>query len=99
MNRHVKSQTMSSRVFNQNTSSAKQAANNGPLIITDRGQPAYVLTTYAEYERLTKPALNSWDALTPSEDLGDIDLDAFIQKRQLEPFSNPFDDFEEDGDA
>ena len=42
--------TMTSREFNQHTSRAKAAADHGPVIITDRGKPAYVLTTYATYE-------------------------------------------------
>jgi len=45
--------TMSSREFNQNTSGAKKAAENGPVFITDRGQPAHVLLTIEEYRKLT----------------------------------------------
>ena len=52
MNRHVRPQTMSSREFNQNTGRAKQAADLGPLTITDRGEPAYVLMRYEDYEQL-----------------------------------------------
>ncbi len=43
---------LSSREFNQDTSGAKRAADNGPVFITDRGQPAYVLLTIEEYRRL-----------------------------------------------
>jgi prevent-host-death family protein len=43
---------MTSRQFNQDTSRAKRAAEFGPVYITDRGRPAHVLLTYAEYERL-----------------------------------------------
>ncbi len=43
---------MTSREFNQNTSSAKNAAKHGPVFITDRGRPAHVLLTYEEYESL-----------------------------------------------
>ena len=45
--------TMSSREFNQDTSRAKQASNNGPVFITDRGRPAHVLITIEEYQKLT----------------------------------------------
>jgi hypothetical protein len=45
--------TFSSRQFNQDTSRAKQAAELGPVIITDRGKPAHVLLSIAEYQRLT----------------------------------------------
>ena len=35
--------TFTSREFNRDVSAAKRAAANGPVIVTDRGQPAYVL--------------------------------------------------------
>lgn len=44
--------TLSSRQFNQDTSGAKKAAQNGPVFITDRGRPAYVLLTIEEYQKL-----------------------------------------------
>ncbi len=45
--------TLSSREFNQNISDAKRAARQGPVFITDRGRPAYVLLTIEDYQRLT----------------------------------------------
>jgi prevent-host-death family protein len=45
--------TLSSREFNQDASKAKRAADAGPVIITDRGRPAHVLLTFAEYKRIT----------------------------------------------
>ena len=45
--------TLSSRDFNQDISRAKRQAENGPVVITDRGRPAYVLLRYEEYARLT----------------------------------------------
>jgi prevent-host-death family protein len=44
--------TLSSREFNQDTSGAKKAANNGPVFITDRGKPAHVLLSIHDYQRL-----------------------------------------------
>jgi prevent-host-death family protein len=44
---------VSSRQFNQDISSAKRAAQDGPVIVTDRGVPAYVLLTHDAYQRLT----------------------------------------------
>ncbi len=44
---------MTSREFNQDVSQAKRSADEGPILITDRGEPAYVLMTYAEYARLS----------------------------------------------
>jgi len=45
--------TLSSRQFNQDASKAKKAAMAGPVFITDRGRPAHVLLTFAEYRRIT----------------------------------------------
>jgi prevent-host-death family protein len=44
--------TMSSRDFNQDVSQAKRAAESGPVVITDRGRPAYVLLRHEAYRRL-----------------------------------------------
>lgn len=43
---------MSSRRFNQDTGAAKQAANAGPVIITDRGKPSHVLLSLEDYQEL-----------------------------------------------
>ena len=43
---------LSSREFNQDVSRAKRAAEQGPVVITDRGQPAYVLLRHDDYRRL-----------------------------------------------
>lgn len=45
--------TISSRAFNQDTGRAKKASSEGPVVITDRGRPAYVLLTYEDYKKLT----------------------------------------------
>jgi len=44
---------LSSREFNQDVSRAKRAAEKGPVVITDRGEPAYVLLRHDDYRRLT----------------------------------------------
>ena len=44
--------TMSARDFNRDVSAAKRDAERGPLVITDRGRPAFVLLTIDEYRRL-----------------------------------------------
>lgn len=43
--------TMSARELNQDVSVAKRRANDGPVVITDRGVPAYVLMTIEDYHR------------------------------------------------
>ncbi|MBN2886227.1 MAG: type II toxin-antitoxin system Phd/YefM family antitoxin [Chromatiaceae bacterium] len=44
--------TLSSREFNQDVGRAKQAAQQGPVFITDHGKRAHVLLSIAEYQRL-----------------------------------------------
>jgi PHD/YefM family antitoxin component YafN of YafNO toxin-antitoxin module len=44
--------TVSSRDFNQDIGSAKKAAHAGPVFITDRGRPAYVLLTSQYFDKL-----------------------------------------------
>lgn len=48
----MKTTTISSREFNQDVSRARRAAEKGPVIVTDRGVPAYVLMRYEAYRRL-----------------------------------------------
>lgn len=55
--------TFASRDFNQKASEAKRAANSGIVFITDRGRPAHVLMSFAEYQRLTKQKRSIADAL------------------------------------
>lgn len=54
---------VSSREFNQDTSAAKRAANDGPVIITDRGRPAHVLLTIEAYQKLTRKSASIADLL------------------------------------
>ena len=44
--------TVSSREFARDASAAKRAAADGPVFITDRGRPAFVLLTIDNYHRL-----------------------------------------------
>ena len=55
--------TLTSREFNQGASEAKRAANNGPVVITDRGRPAHVLMRFEDYQQLTRQRRNIADAL------------------------------------
>lgn len=55
--------TLSSRVFNQDTSRAKKAALSGPVFITDRGRPAHVLLTIEEYQMVSGTRQNILDLL------------------------------------
>lgn len=45
--------TLSSREFNQHAGKAKKAARQGPVFITERGQPEHVLLSFEDYQRLS----------------------------------------------
>ena len=70
---------MTNQEFKQNVSQAQKAAHTEPVIIIDRGEPAYVLMTYTEYEKnvhRNKPFISIADALCPSDpNVADIDLE------------------------
>ena len=76
--------TLSSREFNQDTSRAKKAALNGPVFITDRGAPAHVLLSMAEYQRLTGARRNLAEALS-MPGLFDIDFEPQALDVRLKP--------------
>lgn len=44
--------TMTAREFNQAVAKAQRVADDEPVLVTRHGQPAYVLLSMAEYERL-----------------------------------------------
>lgn len=66
--------TLSSREFNQDTGGAKKAADQGPVFITDRGRPAYVLLNIEEYLQLTGSPVSLVDALV-MPDTADVDFE------------------------
>jgi len=63
--------TVSSRELNQDVGRAKRAAEDGPVVITDRGRPSYVLLSWAEYRRLSGGPRNL-AAVLAVPDLADI---------------------------
>jgi prevent-host-death family protein len=67
--------TFSSREFNQDTGRAKVAARSGPVFITDRGQPAHVLLTYEDYQRLAGNQASIVDLLSVPAEEADIPLE------------------------
>ncbi len=66
--------TITSRDFNQDASRAKKAANDGPVFITDRGQPAHVLLSIEDYRKLTGSQMTVAEALGQQE-VPDFDFD------------------------
>lgn len=65
--------TLSSRELNQDVGRAKRSALNGPVIITDRGRPSFVLLTFEEYRRLTGAVPGIVDLLALDQ-ATDVDL-------------------------
>jgi prevent-host-death family protein len=55
--------TFTSRAFNQDTGKAKKAAERGPVIITDRGEPSHVLLSFSDYTQLTQKRVSIADLL------------------------------------
>jgi prevent-host-death family protein len=66
--------TVSSREFNQDASGAKRAAEDGPVIITDRGRPAHVLLTFEDYQALLAQGPTLLEALAQGPE-GDFDFE------------------------
>ncbi len=80
----LKHTRMTSRQFNQEPSAAKRAAQEGPVFITDRGEPAHVLLTYAEYQKLTQGPLRIGDLLS-SPETADIDFELTRSRETSRP--------------
>lgn len=67
---------MTSREFNQRSSQAQKYALEEPVIITNRGTPAFVLMSYTEYEKVqqVKPFRSALEALLPIDN-DDVELE------------------------
>lgn len=63
---------MSSRELNQDTGRAKRAALDGPVFITDRGEPSHVLLTFAAHQELVGSDL--LDRLAQPAGVEDVEL-------------------------
>lgn len=74
--------TISSREFNHDVGGAKRAAENGPVIVTDRGTPAFVLLRYEDYRRLTGQAEASILDLLDHPDSADVEFDPPLLGRE-----------------
>lgn len=63
--------SLTSREFNQDVGRAKRAADEGPVIITDRGRPAYVLMRHETYQHLAAqgPGIRALLSHPESEDV------------------------------
>lgn len=76
-----------SREFNQQVTRARRATREGPVFITNRGEPEQVLLSIADYRRLSATRLTLGDLLSNSE-VADINLE--LPSRTVEPLEDPF---------
>jgi len=67
--------TLPSREFNQNPSIARKASINGPVFITDRGEPVQVILDINEYRELTKTQKTVADIFSPTQELAELDFE------------------------
>jgi prevent-host-death family protein len=65
--------TFSDRQFDRHPNAARKAADQGPVLITDRGRAAYVLLSIDDYLSLRTPSQNI-ATLLAMPDMGDFDL-------------------------
>lgn len=65
--------TVTSRQLNQGIARAKRAAKSGSVFITHRGEPAYVLLSIEDYQRLAGQRRSLAEALSMAG-LADIDF-------------------------
>ncbi|MGB3414630.1 MAG: type II toxin-antitoxin system Phd/YefM family antitoxin, partial [Microbacteriaceae bacterium] len=72
-------QTVSAREFNQDTAAVKRAADQVPVVITDRGKPTHVLMSIQQYRKL----LNSRKVLEVLQMDEEIEFEPIRLDRQL----------------
>lgn len=67
--------TITSREFNHDTGRAKKAARLGPVYVTDRGEPSFVLLTYDRYRELVGGSSHLVETLCRTPGVGEIDFE------------------------
>jgi len=67
--------SVTSRELNQDVGKAKRAAQLGPVTITDRGRPAFVLMKYEDYLRLSGRPKSLADMLADNRPEADFDFE------------------------
>ena len=75
---------MTAREFNRDVSAAKRAAEHGPVLITDRGEPSFVLLSIQEYHRMSDTSSELLDRLSMDDDM-DIEFEPVdVQAREAQ---------------
>ncbi len=83
--------TITSREFNQHVSRAKRAAKDGPVIITERGKPSYVLMRHEEFARTPASPTRPQNALEALTYPGIADIDVEFPRMDIELRAVEFD--------
>ena len=72
----MSTQIFSSREFTRDVAAAKAAARTAPVLITDRGEPAFVMLNIEEYRRLQGKSTSLYSLMqrlpTLPDDVADI---------------------------
>lgn len=71
--------TMNSREFNQDIGKAKRCALEGPVFISNRKRPEYVLMTIQDYEKLSGKSKTIGELLAMPES-ADVDFEIEREK-------------------
>ena len=76
----MKITTITSRDLNQDIAGAKRAALSGPVFITNRGKPAFVLSTITSWQQATGQKKSLIDVMRDigfegCENVGEIDFE------------------------
>ena len=72
---------VSAREFNRDVSAAKRKADQGPVVITDRGEPSYVLLSFADYTGM-RDRRSLVDVLQMEED---VDFEPMVSRALPRP--------------
>jgi len=75
----------SSREFNQYVGEAKRAADEGPVFITVRGEPAYALLNIRDYQKLQGEQRSLADILALPLDEAEIEFEPARVDVQFKP--------------
>ncbi|SDG03604.1 MULTISPECIES: type II toxin-antitoxin system Phd/YefM family antitoxin [unclassified Duganella] len=71
----MNSKTISTKEFDQIFQEAAQAANKGPVFVTEQGKTAFVLLNFADYQRLIREHRNMAELLSVPDIAASIEFD------------------------
>lgn len=67
--------TISSRDLDRDLAGAKRMAEEGPVVVTDEGRPAFVLMTHDAFEAMGKRKLTLLDTLSDPRPEADFEFE------------------------